>query len=128
MKSAKSYFSCIFLIYILPTGGLEVSAQKQTIQAGYPSNHSENFLNYINPFNPGTNIRFTISELRITILKVFDVLGNEITTLVKEEKPPGTYEVEFNTATVNRNLASGIYFYQLKAGEFIQTKKMVLMK
>ena len=61
-------------------------------------------------------------------IKVFDVLGNEIATLVNEEKPAGTYEVEFNPVSGIKYPASGIYFYQLKAGEFIQTKKMILMR
>jgi hypothetical protein len=84
--------------------------------------------NYPNPFNPSTTIRFTTSELRFTTLKVYDVLGNEIATLVNEELPAGEYEVEFNPISSNLNLVSGIYFYQLKAGSFIQTKKMVLIK
>jgi len=61
-------------------------------------------------------------------LKVFDILGNEIATLVNEELPAGEYEVEFNPVSGNRDLASGIYFYQLQAGSFIQTKKMVYIK
>jgi len=66
-------------------------------------------------------------------LKVYDVLGNEIATLVNEELSPGEYEVEFNTSSgssfrLSRNLPSGIYFYSLKAGSFIQTKKMILLK
>ena len=61
-------------------------------------------------------------------LKVYDILGNEITTLVNEEKPSGEYEVEFSPESSIKQPASGIYFYQLKAGEFIQTKKMVLIK
>jgi len=80
--------------------------------------------NYPNPFNPTTTIRFTISELRFTILKVYDVLGNEIATLVNEEKPAGEYEVEFNAA----NQPSGVYFYQLRAGGFVDTKKLILIK
>jgi hypothetical protein len=80
--------------------------------------------NYPNPFNPTTKIKFTISDLRFTTLKVYDVLGREVTTLVNEEKQPGVYEVEFNAG----NLASGIYYYQLKAGEFLETKKMILTK
>ena len=58
------------------------------------------------------------------ILKVYDVLGAEVSTLVNEEKPSGTYEVDFD----GHNLPSGIYFYQLKAGSFVQTKKMILLK
>jgi hypothetical protein len=61
-------------------------------------------------------------------LKVYDVLGNEIATLLNEEKSAGEYEVEFNPASSIRYPASGIYFFQLKAGSFIQTKKMILMK
>ncbi len=80
--------------------------------------------NYPNPFNPLTTIRFTISDLRFTVLKVYDVLGNEIAILVNEEKPIGIYEVEFNATT----LPSGIYFYKLRAGDFIETRKMVLIK
>ena len=92
--------------------------------------------NYPNPFNPNTKIKFTIpnvetrhaSSLQMVTLKVYDVLGNEITTLVNQELSPGEYEVEFSTETSIKHPASGIYFYQLSAGEFIQTKKMVLMK
>jgi hypothetical protein len=63
------------------------------------------------------------------VLKVFDVLGNEIATLVDEYKPAGRYEVEFGLHSgEGRNLSSGIYFYQLKSGEFIQTRKMILLK
>ena len=84
--------------------------------------------NYPNPFNPSTIINYQIPELSFVTLKVYDVLGNEIATLVSEELPAGEYEVEFNPASGIRNLVSGIYFYQLKAGSFIQTKKMILMK
>ena len=87
--------------------------------------------NYPNPFNPSTKIKFTIPSvgtgyipsLHIT-LKVYDVLGNEIATLVNEEKLAGEYEIEFNASS----LPSGVYVYQLKAGSFIQTKKMILLK
>jgi hypothetical protein len=84
--------------------------------------------NYPNPFNPTTTIRFTISDLRFTILKVYDVLGNEVATLVNEELPAGEYEVEFNPASSIRYPASGIYFYQLRAGDYSATKKMILLK
>jgi hypothetical protein len=91
--------------------------------------------NYPNPFNPSTKIKFTIPSVEttrrvvFTTLKVYDVLGNEIATLVNEEKPAGEYEVTFDSHSGEvRNLVSGIYFYQLKAGNFIQTKKMILLK
>jgi hypothetical protein len=80
--------------------------------------------NYPNPFNPSTKISWQLPVGSQQILKIYDVLGNEITTLVDEYKPAGRYEVEFNAA----NLPSGVYFYQLNAGEFISKKKMILLK
>ena len=80
--------------------------------------------NYPNPFNPTTTIRYTIKERIFVTLKVFDVLGNEIESLVNEEKPAGTYELTWNA----EGLPSGVYFYQLKAGDFIQSRKMVFLK
>ncbi|MCW8803367.1 MAG: T9SS type A sorting domain-containing protein [Ignavibacteriaceae bacterium] len=80
--------------------------------------------NYPNPFNPTTTINYQIQELSFVTLKVYDVLGNEVSILVNEERPAGKYEVEFNGS----ELTSGIYFYQMKTGSFIETKKMVLIK
>ena len=80
--------------------------------------------NYPNPFNPSTKIKYSIPHLTQVKIKVFDILGNEIETLVNSEKPAGTYELNWNAA----NLPSGIYFYQLRAGDFINTKKMILLK
>jgi len=85
--------------------------------------------NFPNPFNPTTTIKFTIprnerGEKRDVKLKIYDVLGNEVVTLVSEEKLAGEYEIEF----LGNKLTSGIYFYQLKSGEFIQTRKMLLLK
>jgi len=79
---------------------------------------------YPNPFNPSTTIQYHISELSFVTLKIYDVLGREIATLVNEEKPTGNYEVEFDGS----KLSSGIYFYRLQAGSFVETKKMVLIK
>jgi len=80
--------------------------------------------NYPNPFNPTTTIKYQIPELSFVTLKVYDVLGNEIETLVNEEKPAGSYEVTWYA----EGLPSGVFFYQLRAGEFVQTKKMLLLK
>jgi hypothetical protein len=80
--------------------------------------------NYPNPFNPITTIKYQIPELSFVVLKVYDVLGNEISTLVEDEKSVGSNEVEFNAA----NLPSGIYFYKLQAGDFMEVKKMVLLR
>ncbi|RKZ00070.1 MAG: hypothetical protein DRQ13_01145 [Ignavibacteriae bacterium] len=82
------------------------------------------FQNYPNPFNPTTTIKYQIPELSFVTLKVYDVLGNEIAILVNGEKPAGSYEVEWDAFS----LPSSIYFYRLQAGDFIQTKKMVLIK
>ena len=85
--------------------------------------------NYPNPFNPSTKIQFRIADFGFVSLKVYDILGNEVATLVNEEKPAGRYEIEFNVAQVSRPaIASGVYFYQLNAGSFIQTMKMILIK
>jgi hypothetical protein len=80
--------------------------------------------NYPNPFNPSTRIQFTISSRQFVSLKVYDVLGNEVATLVNKEKPAGIYEVNFNAS----GLSSGIYFYQLRAGDFIEVKKMLMIR
>jgi len=86
--------------------------------------------NYPNPFNPVTSIHYAISSMQFVTLNVFDVLGKEIATLVNEEKPAGSYEVEFNSVETLHatSLPSGVYFYQLRAGDYIETKKMILLK
>jgi hypothetical protein len=83
--------------------------------------------NYPNPFNPATKIKYSIPKSSNVVIKVFDVLGKEVTTLVNEYKPAGTYELTWNAASAD-GLPSGVYFYQLRAGNFIQTKKMLLLK
>jgi len=80
--------------------------------------------NYPNPFNPSTNISYQLPKSSFVTLKVYDILGNEITTLVNEEKSPGTYSINFNAS----NLPSGIYFYIIQAGSFHQVNKMILLK
>jgi hypothetical protein len=99
---------------------------------GYNDSHHITFKlsqNFPNPFNPLTKIKYRIAECEFVSLKIFDVLGNEVTTLVNEEKPTGDYEVEFDSHSNSlRNLTSGVYFYRLQAGNFIETKKMILMK
>ena len=84
--------------------------------------------NYPNPFNPSTNIQYAISSRQLVTLKVYDVLGKEIATLVNEEKPAGSYEVEFKSSVGSLQLASGIYYYQLRSGDYLETKKMILLK
>jgi hypothetical protein len=80
--------------------------------------------NYPNPFNPSTKIKYEIKEKSNVELKVFDLLGREIATLINEEKPVGNYEIDFNAS----RLSNGVYFYRLQAGAFVQTRKMILLK
>ena len=79
---------------------------------------------YPNPFNPSTKIKYSIPQSSNVIIKVFDILGNEIATLVNEEKDQGVYTINFDA----NNLASGLYLYRIQAGSFIDTKKMILLK
>ena len=80
--------------------------------------------NYPNPFNPTTKINYQLSANGFVTLKILDVLGKEVTTLVNDEQLTGTYSVDFDAS----NLSSGIYFYELRTGSFIQSKKMILLK
>jgi len=82
------------------------------------------YQNYPNPFNPTTRIQYAISSGQFVTLKVYNILGKEVAILVNEEKPAGEYEFFFNAP----GLPSGIYFYELEAGSFTETKKMILMK
>lgn len=80
--------------------------------------------NYPNPFNPTTVIKYSVLNSQFVTIKVFDIIGRMVALLVNEQKSKGTYSVNFNAT----NLAAGIYFYQLRAGNFVQTKKMILIK
>ena len=87
------------------------------------------YQNYPNPFNPSTTIKYAIpslanDNLRTVLLKVYDILGNEVTTLVNEIKSPGNYEVQFDAS----NFSNGVYYYKLSSGNFVQVKKMMLLK
>jgi len=82
------------------------------------------YQNYPNPFNPSTTFRYSIPAQSGVMIKVYDILGNEVTTLMDEEKLAGTYEITWYA----ENLPSGVYFYQLRAGSFVETKKMILLK
>jgi len=80
--------------------------------------------NYPNPFNPTTNISFSLAARSNVTLKVFDILGREVATLVSEELPAGTHTFQWNAL----NLSSGVYFYRLQTGSFTQTKKLILLR
>ncbi|RKY94534.1 MAG: hypothetical protein DRQ01_02115 [Ignavibacteriae bacterium] len=80
--------------------------------------------NYPNPFNPETRIDFSVSKSTFVNLTIYDAIGNEVVTLVSEDKPVGTYSVEF----IATGLSSGVYYYKLEAGNFVETKKMILLR
>jgi hypothetical protein len=120
-------------------GHIHLFGRRQLYPVGSVSDENgiDGFLlnqNYPNPFNPTTSIRYSTGSRQFVTLKVYDILGNEIATLVNEEKPAGEYEIEFSAKGGSASggnvygLSSGIYFYQLKAGNFVETKKMILFK
>ncbi|NUM63620.1 MAG: T9SS type A sorting domain-containing protein [Ignavibacteriaceae bacterium] len=82
------------------------------------------YQSYPNPFNPSTTIKYSVPNDDNVSLKVFDILGREVELLVDEYKNAGTYSIEFNAS----RFASGVYFYQLQSGRFIETKKMILLR
>ena len=82
------------------------------------------YQNFPNPFNPTTVISYQIPQQGFVTLKIFDVLGKEVATLVNEEKQAGQYDVDFTA----KGLASGVYIYRMKVNEFIESKKMILLR
>ena len=129
-----------FSVTLTATGSAGSSTEKKinVVRVSNPSGININpsfpsefalYQNYPNPFNPITKIHYSIpsnvkSQMLNVILKVYDTLGNEVVTLVNEYKPAGSYEVEFNAS----RLSSGIYFYRLQSGSFVETKAMILLK
>jgi hypothetical protein len=106
----------------------DVKVSLQVIPNGY-----QLYQNFPNPFNPTTKIKFSIPPNEISKtsnvkIVVFDLLGNEVISLLDKELLPGSYEIEFGAMIGHRHLVSGIYFYQLRTGGFVQTKKMILMR
>lgn len=120
-----SIFRDAILTYDIPT-----SANENLI----PPDRFYLFQNYPQPFNPSTTIRYQIPKSCFVSIKVFDALGREVVTLVNEEKKTGSYEVEFSAkgGSVSSkdayNISSGIYFYTMKAVEYVETRKMILLK
>ena len=108
-------------ISICPLGTF-ITGTKSNLQKKYLD--FQLFQNYPNPFNPTTIIKYSVSKSQFVTLKVFDLLGRDITTLVNEYKSPGNYDVTFDASF----LASGIYFYRLKSGSFSEMKKLIFIK
>ncbi len=108
----------------LPDIGAREYVSTLNVENEITPDHFVLYQNYPNPFNPATTIRYEIPEISFVTLKVYDILGREVTTLVNEEKPAGKYEIEFYA----KGLPSGIYFYKMQVQELIQTKKMLFLK
>jgi hypothetical protein len=104
-------------------GNYEYFELNNEVKVGVPDKY-ELSQNYPNPFNPTTNLEFGISDLGFVSLKIYDLSGKEVASLVNEVKPAGYYSVKFDGS----NLPSGIYFYTFKAGDYNATKKMTLIK
>ena len=106
-------------------GGVSVGT---SIRTEYVPNGFTLSQNYPNPFNPSTKIQYTIGNAGLVSIKMYDLLGSEVATLVNGNQEAGSYTVSFNTSEAKLNLSSGVYFYRLEAGSFVSTKKFVLMK
>ncbi|MBA4313434.1 MAG: hypothetical protein C0417_12495 [Chlorobiaceae bacterium] len=100
-----------------------VTLDAPEIENGMPTKYQLS-QNYPNPFNPVTHFQFSIANSQLTILKVYDLLGREVVTLVNEVKQPGAYTVNWDASVY----PSGVYYYRLQSGSFIETKKLILMK
>jgi hypothetical protein len=120
-KDASYKLTCLIYTAWLNAGSPVSVEEENTLQSPVTFNL---YQNYPNPFNPTTKISWQSSVGSWQTLKVYDVLGNEVAILVNEGKPAGSYEVNFDAT----GLSSGIYFYKMQAGKFIETKKMILMR
>ncbi|MBK7378763.1 MAG: T9SS type A sorting domain-containing protein [Ignavibacteriales bacterium] len=124
--SANGYINLFGKKHVIPIGAVK----DEKIVEGFMLEQ-----NYPNPFNPTTKIKYTIPSVTLSLskgdvyvtLKVYDLLGNEIATLVNKQQQPGTYEIEFNVGQAI-SLSSGVYYYQLRSGSFVETKKMILLR
>jgi len=117
--SGKVYIDDLQLVKAIPMTGIARSGSDGNIPAQFMLEQ-----NYPNPFNPVTNISYAVPERVHVKIVVFNALGQQVQTLVSEEKDPGTYRVRFDAS----NLAAGVYVYQIQAGTFVQSRKMILLK
>ena len=85
------------------------------------------YQNFPNPFNPSTNIRFDLLKAGFVTLKVFNIMGQEVATLVNENLQSGKYNIQWNISRAAK-ISSGVYFYQLKTAEFVRTRKLILLQ
>jgi len=115
-KSINSYSDAITIKYSQPIG---ITSNYNKLQERYVLEQ-----NYPNPFNPTTNIKFEISKISNVKLTIYDALGREVETLVNEGLKAGTYQADWDAS----NYSSGMYYYRIVAGDFTDTKKMILIK
>ncbi|HCY76843.1 MAG TPA: hypothetical protein DHV28_13055 [Ignavibacteriales bacterium] len=122
-EDATPFFNGLkFNVYVSNSMGIPTSVEEENNPTAV--NNFELQQNYPNPFNPTTQIRFSLAEQSQVTLKVYNILGKEIATLVNDVQSSGVHEVSFNGS----GLASGVYFYTLQAGKFTETRKMILVK
>jgi hypothetical protein len=112
--------------YIMVNKFNEIVSVKEEVS--YISDRYSLLQNYPNPFNPSTKISWQSPVGSWQTLKVYDILGNEVATLVNEYRNAGNYEIDFQSTNSGHQLANGVYFYQLRTGDFVETKKMILLK
>ena len=120
-NDASHKLTCLIYTAWINAGSPVSVEDENTLQAPVSFNL---YQNYPNPFNPSTSIQYAISSKQFIALKVYDLLGREVATLVDEYKAAGSYEVKFDAT----QFSSGIYFYKLQAGSFAETKKMILLR
>ena len=129
LNNNQSTWAGLWEAEIWGTSTTEIDPENNNLPSGFVLSQ-----NYPNPFNPSTIISYSIPSASFVTLKIYDILGNEVATLINEEKTNGSYEVKFSTSGGSSsgsevyNLPSGIYFYRLQAGSFVETKKMILLK
>ena len=122
------HYYCIFHQSLGMVGTITAASPTNvTYQKSVPSNFRL-AQNYPNPFNPSTVISYSLNKPGFVTLNIYNSVGNEVATLVNENQPAGDYSVVFNAYNGNTRLASGVYFYRLKAGTYDKTLKMLLLK
>lgn len=128
LSDTTGYFNLSYVghnVYSIPSSGILITSNATNInfEKAIPTEFVLH-QNYPNPFNPTTKISYSLPKTSLVQLKIFNLLGQEIRTIVNEEKSAGNYEVNFDAS----ELPSGVYIYKMQAGSFVETKKMILIK
>jgi Ice-binding-like/Secretion system C-terminal sorting domain len=112
----------------LDANAITIPAGTTGVETGFTPQVFALLQNYPNPFNPTTTIQYNLEKAGMVSLKIYNVLGKEVTTLVNTNQNAGSYSIVFNTNQSTLNLVSGVYFYRLETGSFVSTKKLILIK